>query len=77
MAVTLVEDEIEFGDMNGPLAYWGPSTALRPHPVLSIAEQALLLRLRDRLEGRVPGTVSLAQALDALLEITADVPLAV
>lgn len=73
MAEAYVQDEIEFGDMNGPLVYWGPSAVIRPHPVLSIEEQLLLLRLRDRLEGNVPGAVSLGQALDTLLDLTADV----
>ena len=41
-------DETVFGDMNGPLAYWGPVTA-SPAALLSPAEKDLLRRLRARL----------------------------
>jgi len=61
-------DEQPFGDMNGPLAYWGPDARAPRAATLSLAEQCVLLRLRDRLERADPATVTLSQALSALLD---------
>ena len=40
--------ELVFGDMNGPLAYWGPVTA-SPTAALTATERALLAQLAARL----------------------------
>jgi hypothetical protein len=45
-AMTTIDDSV-FGDMNGPLAYWGPVTA-SPAALLSPTEQARLRQVRDR-----------------------------
>ena len=58
-------DETVFGDMNGPLVYWGPVTS-SPAALLSPAEKALLLKLRTRLEREQSGT--LTKAVATLLE---------
>jgi hypothetical protein len=44
---TITTDASVFGDMNGPLAYWGPVTA-SPAALLSPTEQALLRQVRAR-----------------------------
>ena len=66
MGTLLATDETVFGDMNGPLAYWGPVTA-SPTTMLSPAEKALLLKLRTRLQREPNGTLTRAVAtlLDA------------
>ncbi len=44
----LASDELVIGDMNGPLAYWGPVTA-SPAATFTAAEKVLLRQLRARL----------------------------
>ena len=44
----LPSDELVFGDMNGPLVYWGPVTA-SPAATFTAAEKVLLRQLRARL----------------------------
>jgi hypothetical protein len=56
-------DETVFGDMNGPLAYWGPVTA-SPAALLSPAEKDLLRQLRARLAA---ASTDLTDALTTLL----------
>jgi hypothetical protein len=46
-AALMTIDESVFGDMNGPLAYWGPVTA-SPAARLSPTEKARLRQVRDR-----------------------------
>ena len=46
--VGLTVEELVFGDMNGPLAYWGPVTA-SPTAALTATERALLAHLATRL----------------------------
>ncbi len=60
--------ETAFGDLNGPLMYWGPSLSARTESRLTIAEQDMLLRLRARLEGTCSGTIGVTEALDTLLD---------
>ncbi len=62
--VVLTEEELEFGDMNGPIAYWGPVTA-SPTAGLTATERALLLKLAARLE-RGPAA-DLSETLTTLL----------
>ena len=63
-------DEIVFGDMNGPIAYWGPVTA-SPAALLSPAEQSLLLKLRARLARE--RSDALTDAVTSLLTVPAAV----
>ena len=44
----LTVEELVFGDMNGPLAYWGPVTA-SPTAALTATERAVLAQLAARL----------------------------
>jgi hypothetical protein len=46
-AAMMTIDDTVFGDMNGPLAYWGPVTA-SPTALLSPTEKARLRQVRDR-----------------------------
>jgi hypothetical protein len=64
MQAITISDESVFGDMNGPLAYWGPVTA-SPAALLSPAEKDLLRQLRARLAA-APAT-ELTSALTTLL----------
>ncbi len=49
MTQTLLRtDEPVFGDMNGPLTYWGPVTA-SPAATFTAAEKVLLRQVRARL----------------------------
>jgi hypothetical protein len=79
MTATFTESATLFGDMNGPLAYWGPAeaplAASATAPVqrvqamatlLTPAEQAVLNRLSETLHGRTwAGTSALMSALFA------------
>ncbi len=65
MAATMVNDALMIEDMNGPLIYWGPAAPVRGTG-LTVSEQSLLSRLRDRLEQS--GTVRLADLLNELLD---------
>lgn len=66
----------EFGDMNGPLAYWGPTetaAAAAPGPrreiVVSERDRAAVARLGETLNGRTwAGTNALMSTLFAALE---------
>ncbi len=44
----LTVEQLVFGDMNGPLAYWGPVTA-SPTAALTATERALYATLAARL----------------------------
>ena len=63
-----VEDETVFGDMHGPVLYWGPATA-SPVALLSPVEKALLVRLRARLAQE--RAESLTNALTTLIDAPA------
>ncbi|MHB8573829.1 MAG: hypothetical protein ACYDCQ_00715 [Dehalococcoidia bacterium] len=65
MTGTAARQEPMFGDLNGPLAYWGPAAELMPAAMFSPEEQALLLRLRRRIE--TTGRTEMTDAFDALL----------
>ena len=70
MHVLPTVDETVFGDMNGPVLYWGPATA-SPAALFSPAEKALLVRLRTRLaQDRAE---MLADALTTLIDTPAAV----
>jgi hypothetical protein len=64
MAATTQSGGLVIEDMNGPLGYWGPAPATRTTS-LTLSEQSLLFRLRDRLEQS--GTVRLNDLLNDLL----------
>lgn len=64
MQAAATRGEMSFGDMNGPLTYWGPVTA-SPLALLSPAEKDLLRQLRARLQ-TAPST-DLTAALTTLL----------
>jgi hypothetical protein len=55
-----------FGDMNGPLAYWGPGERA-PAALLSAHERITLVRMRARLADASTGRMALTSALDLLL----------
>jgi hypothetical protein len=67
------DNDVPFGDMNGPLAYWGPAADPAPLVVhrarpladpLAPAEQDALSRLSQTLHGRTwAGTSALMSAL--------------
>ena len=59
-------DETVFGDMNGPLAYWGPVSA-SPGALLSPTEKDLLRQLRTRLA--TAPSPELTSALTTLLAV--------
>ena len=59
-----ITDALPFGDMNGPLAYWGPVSA-SPGALLSPTEKDLLRQLRDRLAAAA--STDLTDALTTLL----------
>ena len=66
-------DELLFGDMNGPIAYWGPVTA-SPTAGLTATERALLGTLRSQfVQGRTDGRTA---ALTWLLAAPAAVAVA-
>jgi hypothetical protein len=67
MAATAQDGALAIEDMNGPLGYWGPAAPTRTAG-LTLGEQSLLYRLRDRLEQS--GTVRLADLLNDLLDVT-------
>ena len=62
--------ELVFGDMNGPLAYWGPVTA-SPTAALTATERALLAKLAARLPRDTDA--ALTQTLTTLLTTPAAV----
>ena len=63
MAATTQSGGLVIEDMNGPLGYWGPAAPTRTAS-LTLAEQSLLFRLRDRLEQS--GTFRLTDLLNDL-----------
>jgi hypothetical protein len=65
MAATTENGALAIEDMNGPLGYWGPAAPTRTAS-LTLSEQSLLFRLRDRLERS--GTVRLADLLNELVD---------
>ncbi len=62
--VGLTVEELVFGDMNGPLAYWGPVTA-SPTAALTATERVLLATLAARLPRDTDA--ALTQSLTTLL----------
>lgn len=62
-----VPDGSAFGDMNGPLTYWGPSDVSRGQSPLTRSEDVALRKLRLHLQGMLPGNARLLEALDQLL----------
>ena len=58
-------DEMEFGDVNGPLRCWGPMRRAEPAP-LAAPERPILLGLYARLRSAGRGAVSLAELLDGV-----------
>jgi hypothetical protein len=63
-AAVMTINESVFGDMNGPLAYWGPVTA-SPAALLSPTEKARLRQVRDR--STAPTSSATAAASEAWL----------
>lgn len=66
-------EETTFGDLNGPLNYWGPAASDPRLAAFSQAEQALLLRLRRQFESS--SRQDLVEICDALLDSAASVVL--
>ena len=62
--ILLAPDALVVGDMNGPLAYWGPVTA-SPAATFTGAELALLQHLRTRLAHTPVLTEAVATLLTA------------
>ncbi len=58
-------EETVFGDLNGPLLFWGPAAASLPQATFTPEEEALLRRLRDKLASA--GSYDAADACTALL----------
>jgi hypothetical protein len=56
-----------FGDMNGPLAYWGPAEPAPTATLLSAHERTTLVRMRARLADVGADRIALTSALDVLL----------
>ncbi len=65
MAGLTILDETTFGDMNGPLMFWGPAATSLPEATFSPEEEALLRRLRNKLARA--GSHDAADACTALL----------
>jgi hypothetical protein len=67
MTPTTTPPDTGFGDMNGPLAYWGPAEPSPATAFLSAHERATLVRVRARLADVSAGRMALTSALDTLL----------
>ncbi len=65
MTTLAVLDETTFGDLNGPLLFWGPAASNLPEATFTREEEALLRRLRNKLANA--GSFDAADACTALL----------